>query len=273
MHPVVFKKLFPHEISLKAQAELEAFNIVQDAIELVTVNGYPFAMLSASGMQGFIKSRLQSIRSEGHALSINRVDIVKKIAEESDLIRKSIAAEFKGELFSIMFDVCTIATLSMIGVNATRMKGDDVVCRSLGTIKIEDRHTSVNLAAILCNILSEFDLSLEQVFSITTGTAKNATATSEILNLIVNTDENVEDIAEDSIFDMDAEDDGFDFGIDIENEFELQNIIDKANAHTQLVKEMADHTSLSVKLTVVHMRPRIYIVLRDGNRFNSFNYS
>lgn len=221
---------------------MEAFNTVQDAVELVTVNGYPFAMLSASGMRGFIKSRLQAVQPQKYIASINRFGIIHQVAEESELIRKYITAELKGETFSIMFDVCTIATLSMLGVNATRMKDGDVVCYSLGTIKIEERHTSVNLAAMLYNILSEFGLSLENVFSITTDTAKNATATSDILNLVANSDENDEDIVEDSIFEAEAEaeDDGLDFGLDIENEAELQKVIDNVDAHTMLVKEMAE---------------------------------
>lgn len=235
-HPNEYKKLFPHEIDSKKQAELESFNAIQDAIELVTVNGYPFSMLSSSGMRGFVNSRLQAIRPEGNAIPIDRYSIMKHVAEESDLIRKYIAADLKGEKFSIMFDVCTISTLSMLGVNATRMKGEDVVCYSLGTIKIEERHTSVNLAAMLFDILAGFDLSIDQVFSITSDTAKNATATSEILNLVASNG-NVED----SIFD---DDDGLEFesefGLDIENELELQKVIQNMNAHTQLVKEMSE---------------------------------
>lgn len=234
-HPHEYKKLFPHEVDSKKQAELESFNAIQDAIELVTVNGYPFSMLSSSGMRGFINSRLQAIRPEGNAIPIDRYSIMKHVAEESDLIRKFIAADLKGKKFSIMFDVCTISTLSMLGVNATRMKGEDVVCYSLGTIKIEERHTSVNLAAMLFEILAGFDLSIGQVFSITSDTAKNATATSEILNLVASNG-NVED----SIFD---DDDGLEFesefGLDIENELELQKVIQNINAHTQLVEEMS----------------------------------
>lgn len=76
IHPKVYNTLFPNELSHKHQTELEAFNLAQDTIELVTVNGYPFSMLNASGMQGFIKPRLQSIRANGISLSINRHDIV-----------------------------------------------------------------------------------------------------------------------------------------------------------------------------------------------------
>lgn len=238
-HPKMYANLFPNEVSAEKRLNLEAFNAQQDAIELVTVNGYPFSMLNSSGMRGFIESRLRTIRSGGgHAVPINRYDIVKKIASESDRIKNYIAAELHGKVFSIMFDVCTIATLSMLGVNVTYMKGTDVACHSLGTIKIDERHTAVNLAAMIYNILEEYQLSLTQVFSITTDTASNATATSDVLNLIANSKENENDIAEESIFDVGLNDDELDFGLDIENQAELQKIMDNMAAHTQLVNEM-----------------------------------
>lgn len=240
MHPKDFKLLFPYEVNKKIQIELEAFNLAQDAIELVTVNGYPFSMLNSSGMQGFIKPRLSTIRSDGHALSIDRKNIVAQVAEQSSLIKNYIARELKGKTLSFMFDVCTISTLSMLGVNVTFMKDAEVVCRSLGTIQIGRRHTSVNLADMLYDILSEFGLTLFNVFTLTTDTAKNAVATSKILNLVASENATHDTVA-DSSFDMDADDDELYFGIDIENEAELQNVMNNIAAHTQLVTEMTQN--------------------------------
>lgn len=99
----------------------------------------------------------------------------------------------KGKLISVMFDVCTIATLSMLGVNSVFMKDGEVVCRSLGTIEIHERHTAVQLANMLYEILSQFDVLLPRVFSITSDTAKNATATSRVLNSIGNSNNDIND--------------------------------------------------------------------------------
>lgn len=239
VHPKTFANLFPNEINKKKQAELEAFNAVQDAIELVTVNGYPFYMLDSTGMRGFIKARSNFIQSEGFSFSINRHDIVNRVAEESNLVKRRISEELKGRTVSIMFDVCTIATLSMVGVDVMFMNDGKVNCRSLGIITITERHKAVQLANILFDILAEFGISLENVFSITSDTAKNATATANVLNLVAESCNNTEDdIAESSIFDVGEED--IDFGIDLENEAALQKVLDNVAAHTQLVKEMAE---------------------------------
>lgn len=248
VHPKVYANLFPHEVSAQKHSELEAFNAVQDAIELVTVNGYPFSMLNSSGMRGFIDSRLQAIRRNGYAATINRFDISKKVAEESNLIKKYITNELKDKTISIMFDVCTKASLSVLGVHATYMKGETVqtYCRSLGTVQIEDRHTAVFLGSMVHSILGEYGKSLSDVFSSTTDTANSAVATTNVLdwivdnNIKVKADEN--DSKEESFFDFgpDECDDGLEFGIDIENEIELQKVIENASEKTQLVEEMAE---------------------------------
>lgn len=252
VHPKVYESLFPIEVSRKKQIEVEMFNAAQDAIELVTVNGYPFAMLNASGMRGFIQNRLQPIRLEGYKMSIDRVDIVKKVAEMSDKIRARIKTELIGRTVSVMFDVCTIATLSTFGVNVTYMENEEVICRSLGVIKIEKRHTAVNLADMLFDLLAKFGIPLTKVFSITTDTAKNAVNTSDILNTVLaKNNENSVDIGELSTFDIEPDDDDFAFGLDIENEIELQKIIDNSNSHTLLVQEMAEKVAcqnLSIQL-------------------------
>lgn len=95
------------------------------------------------------------------------------------------------------------------------------------------------------NILAEFNISLSQVISITTDTAKNATATTDVLNWVVSNGEKSNDhnVADESLFDIasDEEDDGLEFGLDTQNEAELQRMIDEINAKTLLVKGMAEN--------------------------------
>lgn len=238
-HPKEYANLFPNEVSRKTDIELEVYNSVQDAIELVTVNGYPFAMLNASGMRGFIKSRLQPLYLVGRGLPINRLDIVKEVAVTSDSIKNQIKSELKGKMISVMFDMCTISTLATLGVNVTFMKDANVICRTLGIIEIKKRHTAVNLADMLYDLLTEYDVPLKNVFSITCDTAKNASNTSEILNLVANCAETDDEIADQSIFDIGPDDEELDFGMDIENEVELQKIIANAAENSQLVQDIA----------------------------------
>lgn len=235
VHPTVYSELFPNEVSSQIRDELDAYNSEQDAIELVTVNGYPFSVLNASGMRGFLQCRLDPLRYHGHPVEINRQSIAKKVAESSEIIRNRIKKELNGKTVSVMFDVCTISTLSTFGVNVTYMENSKVVCRSLGIIKIEERHTAVNLADMLFDLLAKFNIPLTKVFSITTDTAKNATNTTHVLNAIMANSNDSTDV----FLDIEPDDD-LEFEFDQQNEIELQAIIDKANSHTLLAEETAE---------------------------------
>lgn len=223
VHPKMFTMLFPNEVDSQIKAQLDAFNSEQDAIELVTVNGYPFTILNASGMRGFLSSRLEPLRFQGHVVEINRQNIARKVAEASEIIRNRIRKEVKGKIVSVLFDVCTISTLSTFGVNVTYMENSKVICRSLGIIKIDERHTAVNLADMLFDLLAKFEIPLTNVFSITTDTARNATNTTQVLNTIMS------NASTDLTLDIEPDDD-LEFGIDIENEIE-RSLIKQIRTH------------------------------------------
>lgn len=112
------------------------------------------------------------------------------------------------------------------------------------------------MADMLYDILASFGLTLFDIFTLTTDTARNAVATSKILNSIVND-------YSDSALDMDPEgalggigddgidDDGIEFGVDIATEAELQKVLDNIAVHTNLVAEMSKnivHTNTSIEL-------------------------
>lgn len=167
------------------QAEIDAYNVVQDAVELVTVNGFPFVLLSASGMRGFIDFRIDYLHKRGFGLpAINRHNIIKELQLASDLIVDEIKEEISGKIISLMFDTATKKTLAVLGVNTTFMVNDEVMFRTLGVIQINERHTAVNLADLIHDILRKFDISLDQVFSITTDNARNVTNVSKVLNSV-----------------------------------------------------------------------------------------
>lgn len=237
VHPKVYASLFPHEIDKKKQTELEIYNVMHDAIELVTVNGYPFYMLDSSGMRGFIEARLKPLRLEGHTLLINRHIITQKVAETSGMIKNRIRLELDARTISIMFDVCTIATLSMLGVNAMFMENGAVKNRLLGIIQIGKRHTAINLADMLYDIFIDYNIHLKNVFSFTTDTALNMVKISDVLNSVANSNEIVSNI------DIETENVTNNLEDDIESEAELQSQMQNLDTQTQLVKHMTENVA------------------------------
>lgn len=230
MHAKEFEQLFADEVDAEKAAEIELFNVVKDAVEMVTINGVPFNILSSSGMRGFIEARLKNLRTNGYKISINRSNIIEEIEKDSQYIENQIKLEMAGKYICLMVDVSTETTLSVLGVNAAYMVNWNVVCRSIGIIQINVRHNAINLAEMMYDILAKYEVPLDRVFAIISDNAKNVVNSATVLDLVANsrvtsTDRGNDD--EDDSDDMDELHD-VDESIGEENGEELRNILRSA---------------------------------------------
>lgn len=105
--------------------------MLYSVVELVTVNGFPFSIFDAPAMKFIMKKQLEQLEKNGYKVTINRHMIGKKIQELSDITRDQITKELKGKMISILFDICTKRTFSVLGISATYMLNDTVIARSL----------------------------------------------------------------------------------------------------------------------------------------------
>lgn len=245
MHSKEYVKLFAEEFDDEKSAQIELFNVVQDAVELITINGMPFSILNSSGMRGFITSRLNALSKSGYKISINRANILEEVEKVSEIVRNRIKAEMAGNLICVMIDICTKGTLSVLGINATYDVNDETVCRSLGIIPMDVRHNAVNIAVMVYDILKDFNVSLEWVFALCSDNAKNTRNSSEVLDLVANSitdshnDSNEAAAIDDTYLQSDEEE------IGEENEAELRKIMDNAHQFDQLISDISKDVILA----------------------------
>lgn len=242
MHSKDYKRLFAEEIDIDKATQIELFNVVQDAVALVTVDGLPLTVFHASGMRGFISPRLKFLQSNGYKISINRWNVLQEVEKVSNYIEGQIKKEMAGKMISVMYDVATKGTLSVLGVNATYIVDGNIVCRSLGIKQINVRHTAVNLADMLYDILAKYEVPLDNVFAAITDNARNVVNSAAVLDRVANSNVNPNEEGVDSTeneFDCVQEFD--DDTIDEENESELRNIMENAHNSCRLVDDMCDH--------------------------------
>lgn len=215
MHESHYKNLFAEEVDAEKRMEIELFNVVQDAVEMVSINGLPFSTMNASGMRGFIDARLNTLKSSGYKLTLNRWNVVDEMNKVSKHIEDRLKAELKGKIIHLMLDIATNGTLSMLGVNASFSNEYEIKCPSLGIVKISERHNAVNLAELLYDeILSKYDVPLDYVFTMTTDNGKNVVNTATVLDMVANScDTHVNPLYDETNQDVDA------------NEAELLNLL------------------------------------------------
>lgn len=185
-----------------------AFETIQSAVTLVSVHAYPFPLLDKPAFRYLIKPGLEKLVSFGCPLTINCATIIGELEKTSNHIRNYIKDELSGQLFSVMFDITTKTTLSLLSVSASYMRNDKVVCRSLSVIKSSKRHTGENIADLVGDILKSFELSLARIFSIATDNGSNMLRATRAINEILeggDENENRADVIDCADYDVDCE--------------------------------------------------------------------
>lgn len=101
----------------------------------------------------------------------------------ANMIRKKISAELKDEMFSILADIATKHTRSVLGVNTACVINDEIVIRTISMEQITHKHSSDNLVNDLIHLLEEkYSLKSTQVYSFLADNAYNMYKTGTLLN-------------------------------------------------------------------------------------------
>lgn len=250
-HPTLLGELFPSEMSTEKKREIEMCELSNHAVELVTVNAYPFSILDTSGLKGILKKPLDDLAKNGFKVTINRHMIVEKVQKICGAIKEKIKSEFKDKLFSIMFDICKKKTFAVLGVSAVTMKDGDPIVRSLGMIHLTERHRGPYLADVVETLLNEYSTSLKQVISATTDKAKNMNNTVRHLGVNARNEQRGDDNIEQNgnaeeygeyldDFPYSSDDASDDENLADENFIELANELNNDGRYIEIVKELTN---------------------------------
>lgn len=240
VHPSLLRELIPDAFDADTQCKLDMNQQIYNAISLVTINGYPFSILDTPAIHGFLKKEKQHLEQNGYKLTLNRHMIVKKIKEVSESIRSSISDELKGKLLSIMFDVCTKRTLSVLGISVTFMKNDVVFARSLGTVHLKERHSGAYMGTVVANTLQKFGTSPSQVISATADQEASMNTTTRHLSVRAFDDSADKSLSSGDENEYDSES-GDEAQLEMENQIELQNELNNDSRYIELITEMAQN--------------------------------
>lgn len=236
-HPKRLLELIPGAIDLDRLCKIEVCEQTYNAIELVAVHGQPAHILDTPAIQGFLRKQVEQLEENGYKLTLNRNMINTKIAETSNLIRNRISDELKQKLFSIMFDVCTKRTFSVLGISATFMHNDEVVARSLGTVQLKERHRGPYMASVVDKTLQNYGSGSSQVVSATADQASNMDNTTRHLSINADGEIMGGDLSDESAYDS-ASDSEVQMGL--ENQIELLNELNNDSRYIELVTNMVN---------------------------------
>lgn len=168
--------------------QCEAF--IHSAVELVTVDSQPFALLSASGYRNGHKPQLKRFKSAGWPVNLSDehvYEIKEKVRATAKLVKEKIKSETHHKIVSVMVDSATRNGRSIYGISAQYKHNGILKVVAIGMRELKDSHTANYLAEVLLEILNEYGISLKQVLSITTDNGSNMLAmVREIERILLN---------------------------------------------------------------------------------------
>ncbi|XP_068172121.1 zinc finger BED domain-containing protein 4-like [Antennarius striatus] len=172
--------------------------LVDACLELVTVNGRPFSLMEDSGFRKIIDPLQQAI---GNGFTINSANIREKVANLAQIERKKLIDELNGRLLMLKIDIATCRDRSVLGINVQYACGECIVLRTLAVRELNERHTGSYISSVVQEVLTEYKVSLKQIYSIT---ADNGANMQKAVRTLSDTQAN-ESIDEDDESDVDAE--------------------------------------------------------------------
>lgn len=140
------------------------------AVELVTINSEPFAILSKSGYRNGHKRQLELFKSAGCSVNLSnehQYEVKEKVRTTAKQIKEQIKSETQKKIVSVMVDSATRNGRSIYGISLQYKHNGVVKVVAIGMRELKKSHTAIYLADVLLEVLSEYEITLEQIISIT----------------------------------------------------------------------------------------------------------
>lgn len=141
--------------------------------DLIIFNALPICFVDYPAFKKIIYPYTIALKSQGIDLTINQKNIKDLINKRAMETRKVITSEVKSKVICLMIDIATRFNRSLLGISITFNSNGKTCIRTLGMHVLRVSHTGSNIVEIIKTILSDFEISLNQVLSVTSDNGKN----------------------------------------------------------------------------------------------------
>ena len=120
-----------------------------------------------------VKSRAVGKKLLGKSVTINSSNMRNRVSGIAQGEREKLANELSGRLLMLKIDSATCRDHSVLGINAQYSDGKGVVLRTLAVRDLTERHTSEYISTVVMDVLRQYNISLQQVYSVTSDNGAN----------------------------------------------------------------------------------------------------
>lgn len=240
MHPSAYSTITNQKESLP----IKRLRILQNAVEIVSVNGRSFQHLLDSGYQKGIRNKLKKLQEANLGINFsnrNLFEVKEHLSVMAEKVRAKIKDEVRERVMSLMVDIVTKNKRSILGISVQYIINGKLKIRSLGMIELKARHTGKYLAELAIARLQIFGIDKRQILTITTDNGKNVLKMIRDINDTFPTfnstgDETIDTLNEALIAAMNHTDHNESERVDDEAEWvdgEIERVLNNANQTTE----------------------------------------
>lgn len=167
------KSIKTQTTALDIRVRVDPGKIWDAVVELVTIDSVPLRFVDHSAFKTIIEPYVTALKAQGYALTINREGLRSRINEMAANIRNDITTEVKGKMIGLMADIASRYSKSVLGISISYTYNGEIRVRTIACHVLKYSHTAVNIHGIIMQTLSEYEISLSQVISVTTDNGRN----------------------------------------------------------------------------------------------------
>lgn len=188
------------KITVHASEEM----IWEGIIEMATSGGLPLCFIKSSGFQKILSPMTDKMVIEK---SFNLPNLKSKIDETAAKIKSDIKKNVCNNMVSLKVDAVTRHNRSLLGINIQYVANDEICIKTIGVKELYAKHTGNYLKQVIQKTLKEYDISLNQIYTITSDNGRNMIKSTSLLRNELQNDiqGNIEEDESDESFDGDNE--------------------------------------------------------------------
>lgn len=231
-------------ISFEIRVKVNPEDIMDACAELITVHGLPLSVVEYPAFKRVLNPYVIALKMKGVHLSINKNSMKERIKNRTNEVKKIIRSETKNKMVSLMVDIATRYNRSVLGISISYMYGGQICIRTISLHVLKAAHTGSYVSNLLREILSDYNICLSQIVSITTDNGKNMIKAVALLDAFYqekhsSADENWPIHSEP----MEDED---------EDEYYINNDVFDEDYYTELLKEVRSSIEQSCSFDLIH---------------------
>lgn len=170
--------------AMKITIDLSREQFLMGCMEMVTINGRAFSTMRDSGVQRIFGPIQNAFKLNDISTQINAEQLQRHASAAQTVVRNKIKSEIRGKLFALQLDLTNHFHRRILGVNAQFSIENKTVVRVLAMRRLTVSTSSINLAHEVEKILKEYEVEVDDIYTVTTDNGPNVLCCSTVLQII-----------------------------------------------------------------------------------------